>query len=161
MNWDNGLEPWLCGRLVGWVRARAYVRTVLRETPNWRAISRMGRPWILACCTAFQSANCRWVQLPACRRGSFSTATGRLDRTLVDRLEFQVGQLSQLGLAETMVTQAFHDAVEFRGGSHGPVRGSQHTGSRRCLPAGDDFALIAYLETAVGVFQDFHLHSAA
>ena len=43
-------------------------------------------------------------QLPACRKGSFSTATGRLDRTLVDRLELQVGQLSQLGLAETMVT---------------------------------------------------------
>ncbi len=61
MNWDNGLETWLCGRLVGWVRARAYLRTVLRETPNWRAISRRGRPWILACCTAFQSANCRGV----------------------------------------------------------------------------------------------------
>ena len=100
-----------------------------------------------------------WGQLPACRKGSFSTATGRLDRTLVDRLELQVGQLSQLGLAETMVTQAFHGAVEFRGGSHGPVRGSQHTGSRRRLPAGDDFALMAYLETAVGVFQDFDMHS--
>ena len=98
-------------------------------------------------------------QLPACGKGSFSTANGRLVRILVDRLGLQVGQLPQLGLAETRVTQAFHDAVEFRGGSHGPVRGSQHTGSRRCLPAGDDFALIAYLETAVGVFQDFHLHS--
>ena len=61
MNWDNGLEPWLCVRLVGWVMARAYLRTVLRETPNWRAISRRARPWILACCTAFQSANCRGV----------------------------------------------------------------------------------------------------
>ena len=46
-----------------------------------------------------------------------------------------------------------------RDGSHGPVRGSQHTGSRRCLPAGDDFVLMAYLEAAVGVFHDFHLHS--
>ena len=63
MNWDDGSEPWLCGRLVGWVRARAYLRTVLRETPNWRAISRRARPWILACCTAFQSANCRGVAL--------------------------------------------------------------------------------------------------
>ena len=39
------------------------------------------------------------------------------------------------------------------------MRGSQHTGSRRHLPAGDDFALIAYLEAAVGVFQDFDVHS--
>ena len=39
------------------------------------------------------------------------------------------------------------------------MRGSQQTGSRRCLPAGDDFALMAYLEAAVGVFQDFDMHS--
>ena len=44
MSWDNGLEPWLCGRLVGWVRARPYLRTVLRETPSWRAISRAEAP---------------------------------------------------------------------------------------------------------------------
>ena len=103
-------------------------------------------------------------QLPARRKGSFSTATGRLDRIIVvnrvvNRRRLQVGQLSQLGLAETMVTQAFHDSVEFRSGSHGPVRGSQHTGSRRRLPAGDDFTLIAYLEAAVSVFQDFDVHS--
>ena len=98
-------------------------------------------------------------QLPARRKGSFSAATGRLDRTVVDRLRLQVGQLSQLGLAETMVAQAFDDAAEFRGGSHGPVGGSQHTGSRRSLAAGDDFALIAYLEVSVSVFQDFHLDS--
>ena len=99
-------------------------------------------------------------QLPTQRKGSFSTATGRLDRiVVVDRLGLQVGQLPQLGLAETMVTQAFHDAVELRSGSHGPMRGSQHTGSRRRLPAGDDFVPIAYLEAAVGVFQDFDMHS--
>ena len=40
---DNGLEPWLCRRLVGWVRPRAYWRTVLRQTPNRRAISRRAR----------------------------------------------------------------------------------------------------------------------
>ena len=33
---DNGLEPWLCRRLVGWVRPRTYWRTVLRQTPNRR-----------------------------------------------------------------------------------------------------------------------------
>ena len=122
----------MCGRLVGWVRARAYLRTVLRETPSWRAISRRARPWTRACCTAFQSANCPRGQLPARRKGSFSTATGRLDRILVvnrvvDRRGLQVGQLSQLGLAETMVAQAFHDAAEFRSRSHG---------SRRRLPSG-------------------------
>ena len=76
-----------------------------------------------------------------------------------DGTGFQIGQVSQLGLAETMVAQAFHDAVEFGSGSRGPVGGSQHPGSRRDLPSGDDSALMAYLETAVGVFQDFHLHS--
>ena len=44
----GGLTPWLCGRLVGWVRERAYLRTVLREMPRWRAISRRESPWTLA-----------------------------------------------------------------------------------------------------------------
>ena len=57
----GALTPWLCGRLVGWVRERAYLRTVLREMPSWRAISRRESPWILACCTAFQSASCSGV----------------------------------------------------------------------------------------------------
>ena len=51
----------MCGWLVGWVRARAYLRTVLRETPSWRAIPRRARPWTRVCCTAFQSANCRGI----------------------------------------------------------------------------------------------------
>ena len=56
----GGPTPRLCGRLVGWINARAYFRTVLREMPSWRAISRRGScPWILACCTAFQSASWR------------------------------------------------------------------------------------------------------
>ena len=98
-------------------------------------------------------------QLAVRRKGSFSTATGRMDSIIVvDQRGLQVGQLSQLGLAETMVTRAFHDSVECRSGSHGPVRGSQDTGSRRRLPTGDDFALIAYLEATVGVFQDFDMH---
>ena len=37
------------------------MRTVLREMPSWRAISRKESPWTLACCTAFQSASCRGV----------------------------------------------------------------------------------------------------
>ena len=102
-------------------------------------------------------------QLQARRKRSFRTATGRLDRIIVgdlvvDQRGLQVGQLSQLVLAETMVAQEFHDSVEFRSGSHGPVRGSQDTGSRRRLPTGDDFVLIAYLEATVGVFQDFDMH---
>ena len=47
------------GRLVGWVRERAYLRTVLRCTPSWREMARWDRPWALACCTAFQRASCR------------------------------------------------------------------------------------------------------
>ena len=102
-------------------------------------------------------------QLAVRRKGSFSTATGRMDSIIVgdlvvDQRGLQVGQLSQLVLAETMVTRAFHDSVEFRSGSHGPVRGSQDTGSRRRLPTGDDFVLIAYLEATFGVFQDFDMH---
>ena len=102
-------------------------------------------------------------QLQAWRKRSFRTATGRLDRIIVgdlvvDQRGLQVGQLSQLVLAETMVAQEFHDAVECRRGSHGPVRGSQDTGSRRRLPTGDDFVLIEYLEATVGVFQDFDMH---
>ncbi len=84
-------------------------------------------------------------QLPGRRKGRFSTAAGRLDGNLFDRLGLQVGQLPQLGLAETVVAQAFHDQVEFGSGGQGPMRGSQHTGSRRGLAAGDDFALIAYV----------------
>ena len=38
-SWESGLEPWFCGRLVGWVKARAYLRTVLPETPSRRAVS--------------------------------------------------------------------------------------------------------------------------
>ena len=30
----DGLRTRLCGRLVGWVRERAYLRTVLREMPR-------------------------------------------------------------------------------------------------------------------------------
>ena len=43
--------------------------------------------------------------------------------SFINRLGLQVGWSSQMGLAETMVTQAFHDAVEFRNTTHDPVIG--------------------------------------
>ena len=43
--------------------------------------------------------------------------------SFVNRLRLQVGRSSQMGLAEMMVTQAFHDAVEFRSATHDPVAG--------------------------------------
>ena len=53
--------------------AGVFARGVARD-PNWRAISRRGRPWILACCAAFQCRQLPRGQFPACRKGSFSNA---------------------------------------------------------------------------------------
>ena len=69
-----------------------------------------------------------------------------------DGIGLQVGQLSQLGLAYATVTQAFHDAADFRSGSQSAVGSAQGTGSGRCWTAGDDLTLVADLELAVGVF---------
>ena len=95
------------------------------------------------------------------RAGSrgFAIAAGDLVVILGDGVGFQVRQLSQLGLAEAMVAQAFDDAPEFGTESQCPVRGAQRTGSRRRLSAGNDVARIADLETAVGVFRDLHVHT--
>ena len=74
-----------------------------------------------------------------------------------DGIVLQVGQLSQLGLAYTMVAQAFHDAADFWSGSQSAVGSAQGTGFGRRGPTGNDLALVAHLESAVGVFEDFHL----
>ena len=39
------------------------------------------------------------------------------------------------------------------------MRDSQHTGLRRCLPAGNDLALTGRLEAAFGACRDFHARS--
>ena len=69
---------------MGWVRAWAYLRTVLREIPSWREISRREVPWTLACCTAFQRASCRGVSsrraggssMPSSLTGPSTTGAG-------------------------------------------------------------------------------------
>ena len=71
-----------------------------------------------------------------------------------DGLGLQVGQASQLGLAEAMVAQAFHDAADFRRGSQDGMGSAQCGGA-----AGDDLTFVAHLQTAVGVFKDLHLHA--
>ena len=78
-------------------------------------------------------------------------------RFLDDGIGLQVGQVSQLGLADAMIAQAFHDAADFWVGSQSAVGSAQCTGSGRRWPAGDDLTLMAYLEAAIGVFEDFHL----
>ena len=77
-------------------------------------------------------------------------------RVLDDGIGLQVGQVSQLGLAEAMVAQALDDAADFGAGNQSAVRSAQRTGSRRRRSAGDDLALMAHLEPAVGAFQHFH-----
>ena len=78
-------------------------------------------------------------------------------RFLDDGIGLQVGQVSQLGLADAMIAQAFYDAADFWVGSQSAVGSAQCTGSGRRWPAGDDLTLMAYLEAVVGVFEDFHL----
>ena len=76
---------------------------------------------------------------------------------LGDGIRFQVGQLSQLGLADAMVAQTVHDAGDLWSGSQSAMGSAQCAGSRRRWPTGDDLTLVADLEPAVGVFEDFHL----
>ena len=78
-------------------------------------------------------------------------------RFLDDGIGLHVGQLSQLGLAYAIVAQAFHDAADFWRGSQSAVGSAQGTGSERRWTAGDYLTLVADLESAVGVFEDFHL----
>ena len=83
------LGTMVVGRLVGCVRARAYFRTVLREMPSCRAISRSEMPWTLASCTAFHSASWRgdsgvppeiglhlWRRRRGCHRRRWDRARG-------------------------------------------------------------------------------------
>ena len=76
---------------------------------------------------------------------------------LGDGIGLQVGQVSQLGLADAMIAQAFYDAADCWVGSQSAVGSAQCTGSGRRWLAGDDLTLMAYLEAVVGVFEDFHL----
>ena len=81
-----------------------------------------------------------------------------IDRRFLDHgIGLQVGQVSQLGLADAMIAQAFYDAADFWVGSQSAVGSAQCTGSGRRWPAGDDLTLMAHLEPAVSVFEDFHL----
>ena len=57
-------------------------------------------------------------------------------RFLDDGIGLQVGQVSQLGLADAMIAQAFHDAADFWVGSQSAVGSAQCTGSGRRWPAG-------------------------
>ena len=83
-----------------------------------------------------------------------------LDRWFLDDgIWLQVGQLSQLRLAEAVVAQAFHDAADLWSRSQGTVGSTQCAGSGRRWPTGDDLSLVAHLEAAVGVFEDFYLHT--
>ena len=63
-------------------------------------------------------------------------ASGFLD----DGIGFQVGQVPQLGLADAVVTQAFHYAADFRRGIQGAMGNPQRAGSGRRGPTGDDLA---------------------
>ena len=74
-----------------------------------------------------------------------------------DGIRLEVGQVPQLRLAETMVAQAFHNAADLRRGSQGAMGGAQCAGSGRRGSAGEDLALVADLEPAVGMFEDLHL----
>ena len=103
----GGPTPRLCGRLVGWVNARAYFRTVAREVPSCRAISRRGSPWILACCTAFRAPV--GEETAPCPRGQrpFSTTADELVVIFHDGIGLQDREVSQLGLAERWLPRRF------------------------------------------------------
>ena len=73
------------GSVGGFVMARAYFRSMLREMPNCRAISRSEMPWVWASCAAFHSASWRgdsgrfsgaWVSLSAFPTWPSSSAEG-------------------------------------------------------------------------------------
>ena len=66
-------------------------------------------------------------EFPTGRRFGVVVTGGRV---LGDGVGLQVGQVSQLGLAEAMVAQALHDAADFGSRSQGAVRSAQRTGSR-------------------------------
>ncbi len=96
-------------------------------------------------------------QRPLLRSLGFALGVGGAVVIFGDGVGLEVGQVSQLGLAETMVAEAFHGAADFRGGNQGAMGSAQCAGSGRRGPTGDDLALVAVLEPAVGVFEDFHL----
>ena len=48
-----------------------------------------------------------------------------------DGIGLEVGQVSQLGLAEPMVAEAFHDAADLRRGSQGAMGSAQGAASGR------------------------------
>ena len=79
------------------------------------------------------------------------TVTVLDSRFLDDGIGLQVGQVPQLGLAEAVVAQAFHDAADFRRGSQCPMGSPQCAASWWRGLAGYDLAVVTHLQAAVGV----------
>ena len=77
-----------------------------------------------------------------------------------DGTGLEVGQVSQLWLAEAMVAEAFHDAPDLWRGSQGAMGSAQGAGSGWRGPSGNDLALVADLEAAAGMFEDLHLDAS-